>query len=703
MSTINQLREPSSPVVPRTGALRPLGLGEVRITGGFWGERQSVNGSATLQHIGHWLEHEGWLGNFDLAASGGLPEGRRGAVFADSEIYKYLEALAWEIGRTGDTALQRTFDSVVARVEAAQEADGYLSTSFGREGQRPRWSDLEWGHELYCLGHLFQAAVARLRTGHGADDRLVRVATRAADLVCEVFGPAGIQSICGHAEVEVGLTELARATGEERYLQQAKLFVERHGNGTLRDIEFGRSYYQDDVPVRDADVLRGHAVRANYLSAAAVDVAVDTGDDELLSALTTQWRNTVARRTYITGGQGSHHQGEAFGEDWVLPPDRAYSETCAAVGSVMFSWRLLLARGSAEYADLIERTLFNVVATSPSAEGTSFFYANTLHRRTPAAPVALDEVSPRPSSSLRAPWFEVSCCPPNVARTFASLAAYFATKDERGIQLHQYAPAEIATALEGDRRVALRVETDYPVSGVIRVTVDESPATAWALTLRVPAWAGSGRVTVRGADGSVDEREAASGWAVVDRVFARGDVVELDLPIRPRFTSPDPHIDAVRGTVAVERGPEVLSLESVDLAAAGLGETDIADLEVDTTVPPTERDGRVFVSLRAAVVPQRPWPYGPSLGPVVADAAVPGPAVPSPTVPGPGISGPVVSSPTVPGPTVADAAVAGPAVFDPAVPGSTAPASGADVALVPYHDWARRGPSAMRVWIPRSQ
>jgi len=667
---------PQAPVAPRRGRLRPLGQDEVRVTGGFWGDRQAVNAAGTLPHIGARLDSEGWLPNFDLAASGRLPAGRRGREFSDSEVYKYLEALAWEIGRTGDPALEERFREVVARVAAAQEADGYLNTRFGRPGQAARWSDLEWGHELYCLGHLFQAAVARARTRPDADDGLLEVARRAADLVCREFGADGRDAICGHAVVEVGLAELARATGDDRYLQQARVFVERHGRGTLRDIEWGRKYYQDDVAVRDAEVLRGHAVRANYLAAGAADVAVDTGDDELLAALRRQWDRTVARRTYITGGQGSHHQDEAFGEDWELPADRAYSETCAGVGSIMFSWRLLLAGGEPRHADLIERTLYNVVAASPAPDGRAFFYANTLHQRVPGVAADPGTTSPRASSSLRAPWFEVSCCPPNVARTLASLDAYVATADDEGVQLHQYAPASVRTTLPDGRVVAFDVETDYPASGRVRVVMravptppphgagapsgasgrggPAAPDAPWTLTLRVPSWAGGARLRIVPAGGGgAEEQDAAPGAVEVRRGFRAGDVVELELPMTPRLTAPDERIDAVRGCVVIERGPEVLALESVDLGATGAD--DVAQVAVAPGAEPVERDGRVWIDLVGHGDGDASWPYG------------------------------------EPGDERAST-------------GSRAPtgagAGSVSVPLVPYHEWAERGPSTMRVWIP---
>lgn len=634
-----------TPVAPTRGRLQPLGLDEVEITDGFWAERQRANHDGTLPHIEHWLEREGWLRNFDLAGSGDLVGHRRGREFSDSEIYKYLEALAWEIGRSDDDDLEQRFRRIVQRVANAQEPDGYIQTNFGRPGQQPRWSDLEWGHELYCMGHLFQAAVARARTRPGADDGLLEIATRAADLVVSEFGEGARETVCGHAEIEPALAELGRVTGDQRYIEQARLFVERRGHHVLKDIEWGRAYFQDDVPIREAVALRGHAVRANYLSAGAVDVAVETGDEGLLEALASQWSHTVDRRTYVTGGQGSHHQDEAFGDDYVLPADRAYSETCAGVGSIMFSWRLLLARGDEQYADLIERTLFNVVATSPSADGTSFFYTNTLHRREPGTEASLEEASPRAASSLRAPWFEVSCCPPNVARTMASLSALVATRDESGLQLHQFASSRIRTHLLDGGAVGLDVQTEYPASGVVRVIVTEAPDEEWTLGLRVPSWARGATLQISSTGAPVNGPEPVKpGLASVRRRFEAGDVVELVLPVYPQVTAPDPRIDAVRGTVAVERGPQVLCVESVDLPD---GVNDLSEVRLIRGSEPREQDGQVVIAGTAVSNAPDGWPYGER----------------------------------------AAESTGGPEL---------------DIPLVPYSTWGNRGPSAMRVWIPVS-
>lgn len=640
------------PVLPSRGRLRPLGLDEVRITGGFWAERQSVNAVASLDHIAYWLEREGWIRNFDLVATGDVASGRRGREFSDSEVYKFLEALAWEIGRGGDPALEARFCSIVDRVARAQEPDGYLSTRFGHPGQPPRWSDLPWGHELYCVGHLLQAAVARARTRPDADDGLVAIARRAADNVCETFGPDGIDGLCGHPEIETALVEFARATGDGRYLAQAALFVERRGHGRLGDVEWGREYFQDEMPVRQASVLRGHAVRANYLAAGVVDVATETDDPQLLEAARDQWRNAAARRTYLTGGQGSRHQDEAFGDDWMLPSDRAYSETCAAVGSVMLAWRLLLSSGDAGYADLIERTLFNVIATSPAVDGKRFFYANTLHRRALSILPDGDQPSIRAAAAQRAPWYEVSCCPTNVARTLASLAAYVATTDDEGIQIHQYVSGTVVhRAMDGPER-RLTITTGYPHDGQIRVRVDSDgdAGSLWTLSLRVPAWAGRGATLTVGAK----TRPVGPGYTTVRRAWRGGDEVVLSLPVAPRFTYPDPRIDAVRGCVAVERGPVVFAVESVDLPGAG----NLDQLRVDTACPPMVDSDRVVVRCRRIGPHDHDWPYGDAHGlPHGVGEAAPAPADRNDLI---------------------------------------------EVPLIPYHSWANRGPSTMRVWIPTS-
>lgn len=610
-------------------------MADVEITDGFWADRQRVNAEATIGHCHTWMERLGWVGNFTAAVEGRLPEDRQGVVFTDSDVYKLMEAAAWEHGRSGSVDANQRFEDLTRIIAPAQEDDGYLNTVFGRPGQRARYSDLEWGHELYCYGHMLQAAVARARSF--GEDEFVAMARRAADHVCATFGPGGIEKVGGHPEIELGLVELARVTGEERYLAQASLFLERRGHQTLDDIHWGRSYFQDDEPIRERKAFAGHAVRALYLAAAAVDVAVETDDEGLLESIVRQWERTVARRTYITGGMGSHHDGEMFGEDFALPPDRAYSETCAGIASVMLSWRLLLATGETRFADLAERTLFNVVATSPAPDGRAFFYANPLHQRVPGRIPEPDEVSNRAASSLREPWFRVSCCPTNVARTFASLGTYLATADSEGIQIHQYAGSRITTMLDGDKCVAVEVSTGYPYEGEVKVTVRETGDAEWTLSLRVPEWSVNSSLTDLG-----EQRRVSPGQVTVRRRFNEGDEIVLSLGIGPRWAFPDPRIDSIRGSVAVEHGPLVLCLESIDLQD-GLG---VDEVSVNPDAGFDERDGVVFASGIARDIADKTWPYqSENLKLAQRDIEVP---------------------------------------------------------LRPYNGWANRGPSAMRVWIPTS-
>ncbi|SEH01617.1 hypothetical protein SAMN05444920_12165 [Nonomuraea solani] len=607
----------ANPVLPSSGVLSPLGLDAVRLSPGFWGDRMALNREVTIAHCQEWEEKEGWIGNF----RGERP--RRGREFSDSEIYKLLEAMAW-----ADHPALPALAEIVAQ---AQEGDGYLNTRWTGS----RYTDFEWGHELYCYGHLIQAGVARLRT-HG-EDRLTEVAIRAADHVCRRFMD-GTQT-CGHPVIEMALVELYRATGTERYLEMARRFVERRGLPALGDIPFGRGYFQDDVPVRQAQVFRGHVVRALYLASGVVDVAVETGDQELLKAVESQWERTVARRTHLTGGMGSRHIDESYGDDYELPPDRAYNETCASIASVMLSHRLLLATGDVRYADLVERTLYNMLATGVALDGRSFFYANPLQVRVPAVP--LNGVNHAAEGGLRSPWFDVSCCPNNIARTMASLPAYVAAAAGDGILVHHFTPSEIR-----HERLAVRVETGYPWTGSVSVRVLEDGE--GRIGLRVPAWASDAtlaHVPVSSPDAPLPDgpviRPVGPGYAYVDGPWRAGDEIRLELPMRARWTYPDRRIDALRGSAAVERGPLVYCAESV------ADEPPLGDLTARVD-PPVEHevDGAVELEVAASLGAgaNGGWPYG--------EAGAHG--------------------------------------------------GGADVGLrlVPYHRWGNRGPATMRVWLP---
>jgi DUF1680 family protein len=467
------------------------------------------------------------------------------------------------------------------------------------------------------------------------------VALKLADHVYSEFGPEGRDAVCGHPEIELALMELYRATRQRRHLDLAQRFVDRRGHGTLGEIEFGAAYFQDDVPIRDASTLRGHAVRALYLAAGAVDVAVELGDDTLVQAVSRQWEHAVACRTYVTGGMGAHHQDEAFGDDYELPPDRAYAETCAGIASVMLSWRLLLATGDTRHADLIERTLYNNVLSSPRADGRAFFYVNTLHQRVAGTVPDEEHHSARALASLRAPWFEVSCCPTNVARTLANVGMYFASASEHALHLHQYGDVTIRAQLDSGSTVSVEVRTGYPYEQSVSLTLLDDLDDESSISLRVPAWARGSAVLSDGLD-----RVTANGETVViTGPRPAGSPYVLHLPMPPRVTRPDPRIDAVRGQVAIERGPFVLAVEDVDLPDG----VTVNDIVIDPTdIRPVEGGGAAAPMLLSHVADsEETLPYGEEF--------------------------PVERTP----------------VDDPSV-----------ATFRPYFQWANRGPSTMRVWTP---
>ena len=611
--------------------LRPLGPSRVTILDGFLAERQRVNRERTIPHGFDQLGRSGTLENLRLAAGGdGRYQARAdnsGATFPflDSDVYKWLEAVGWELGRAPDPGLAAAADQAIGLVAAAQRPDGYLNSYVQVVGGGIPHGDLAWGHELYCVGHLIQAAVAWHRALD--DDRLLAVAVGAADRVDKELGPTGREGVDGHPGIEMALVELTRVTGDQRYLGLAARMLDLRGRGLLGEGRFGAAYWQDHEPVREAATVAGHAVRQLYLDCGAVDVAVELDDHELLAAVERRWRDLVRTRTYLTGGMGSRHRDESFGDPFELPPDRAYAETCAAIASVMLGWRLLLATGEAGYADAIERALYNGVLSGVSLTGTRFFYVNPLQRRTRRA-------WEPPGHGERAPWYPCACCPPNLMRLLSSWEQYLASSDDTGVQLHQYATADIEADLAG-AAVRLSVRTGYPWDGRVTVRVERAPEHPWTLSLRVPRWCRSATITGPGGDGPV---AAGAGAAELSRRWQAGDTVVLDLDLPVRVVEPDPRVDAVRGCVAVERGPLVYCIEAADLPAG----TELEDLRWDPG--------------REPVTAPRP-----DLGEAVVGVTVP----------------------------VARRAPAGPG------------AAGLSAGAIPYHAWANRGAGAMRVWVPR--
>ena len=563
------------PTATASARLRPLETTAETVVDGFWARRLRVNRERTIRHGYGQLQSRGTLANLRLAA--GAADGSYQALadtggstfpFLDSDVYKWLEAVGWELGRGAEPGLAALADEAIATVAAAQRPDGYVNSYVQvlRDGAAHR--DLAWGHEFYCVGHLIQAAVAWHRAV--GDDRLLAVAVRAADRIDREFGPGGRDGVDGHPGIEMALVELTRVTGERRYLDLAARMVDLRGHGLLGSGRFGPTYWQDHLPVREATVVAGHAVRQLYLDCGVVDVAVELDDAELLASVTRRWQDLMRTRTYLTGGMGSRHRDEAFGDPYELPPDRAYAETCAAIASVMLGWRLLLATGEPGYADAIERAMYNGVLSGLALDGTHFFYVNPLQRRTHRAHEATGHAE-------RAPWYPCACCPPNLMRMLSSWPQYLATSNDTGVQLHQYASADLP-ARTAAGPVQLAVRTDYPWNGRINVHIVQTPDEPWTLTLRVPGWCRSASLT--GPD-----RVAAGvgpGPAELTRRWHRGDTVVLDLDLPVRVTEPDPRVDAVRGCVAVERGPLVYCVESADLPPG----TELEEVRFDRGRPP---------------------------------------------------------------------------------------------------------------------
>lgn len=547
-------RGPVSPQATERLALLPVEEGEVAITGGLWAGRQQVNRERSIPRGMALLEESGLLESLRVAAgrSAAGPEAvrRNGWAYSrDADIYKLLEAIAWERRHGRDAAQEAFFGATVELLEQAQRPDGYLNIYYTVVAPEQRFANPAVSHEVYYAGLLAQAAVADLRTGGDPQAGLPAAAGRFADLLARELPAALSGYVEGHPLTEMAYVELFRATGRRDVLDMAGDLLRRRGRRTLAWRSFAPDYYQDDVPVEEAATIRGHAVRALFLLCGAADFYIETGAEPMLRSALAQWEDMTATKSYITGGQGARHEGESYGEAYELPNDRAYCETCAAFAAIMLSWRLLLITGQSRYADFMERLLYNAFLAGIGADGESFFYVNPLQARSPIG---------------RQAWFDCACCPPNVMRMLASLEHYLATRTASGVQLHQYASGKIRAAV-GGQPFGLEVSTGYPYDGQVAVRITEAPDGPADLALRIPAWAGDATVTVAGQ--ATGAGPAADGYLHLHRRWAVGDEVVLDLPLRPRTVTGSPRVDAVRGCVAFERGPLVYCFEGIDLPA----------------------------------------------------------------------------------------------------------------------------------------
>lgn len=550
-----------------------LPLGAVTLRDGFWKHKATINREQGLAHGFRMLEAAGNLDNFRIA-TGQMTGAYRGYVFNDSDVYKWLEAVGWELGNAPDPELAAMGDQAITLIQKAQGADGYLDTYYQVAKPEGRWTDFDMGHEMYCAGHLIQAAVAFHRAL--GDDRLLDVARRFADYLYAEFGPGKREEKCGHPEIETALVELYRVTQERSYLELAQCFIDRRGQQRMgRKGPFEPNYYQDHVPVRQADAVTGHAVRQLYLTTGVADVYLERGEQSLRDALERLWQDMVTTKLYITGGVGARHDGEAFGAPYELPSDEAYCETCAGIANFMWNWRMLLISGQARYADLMERVLYNNILAGVGMDGCHFFYTNPLFVR---GKEYLRNERAWQGKEGRGIWYDCACCPPNVMRLFSSLAHYVATSDAAGVQIHLYTPADIAADVPGIGPVQLSMRTAYPAQGSVRIELEQGDAGHWQLALRLPEWCDKPQLTV---NGQPIRPTMTNGYCNIERVWSVGDVLELELDMTPRLTAPNPRALSLRGMLAIERGPLVYCFEDLDQP----NHVSVSDVQLDPEQP----------------------------------------------------------------------------------------------------------------------
>jgi len=595
---------------------QPLAVKDVALNKGLLSERMRVIREEVIPYQWKALndqvpgaEPSHAIENLQIAA--GEKEGvHHGFIFQDSDVAKWLEAVGYRLATHPDPELEKTADEVIELLGRAQEEDGYLNSFFTIMRPEGRWTNLRDDHELYCAGHLIEAAVAYYE-GTGKRN-LLDIVCRFVDLIDSVFGPepGKLKGYPGHQEIELALIRLYHVTGDEKHLKLAKFFIDQRGQQPHYFVqewekrgETGKSWYawpleyqQSHLPVREQTKAVGHSVRAMYMYSAMVDVARETNDVELMDVAKGLWRNVVSKQMYITGGVGSQEYGEGFSTDYDLPSDTAYTETCAAIGLVFWAQRLLQVEPKAEYADVLERALFNGVLSGISLDGQRFFYVNPLEVVPEVISRRRDHFHVRPT---RQSWFGCACCPPNIARLVASVGKYMYGVEGNALYVHLYGD-NTAEAVWAGKNVTLRQETDYPYEGEVKVSIEAPEAVDGVLYLRIPGWCQEWNVKVNGE--IVTSPTLEEGYLKLARVWTNGDTIELSLAMPVMRVRSNTLVRETIGKVALQRGPLVYCLEEQDnganLAALILpAESEfIVEFEEELNVPILRGEAKRYVS-----------------------------------------------------------------------------------------------------------
>jgi len=562
--------------------INPVAFTEVQITDDFWFPRMEINRKVTIPFAFEKSEETGRIDNF--AKAGGLMPGKfMGRRYNDSDVFKIMEGAAYSLTLYPDKELEKYLDDLIEKIAAAQEDDGYLYTARTIDPDNPpsgagekRWSNLGSSHELYNVGHMYEAAVAYyLATGKR---NFLDIAIKNAGFIDSVFRPDKRRGFPGHQEIEIGLVKLYRFTGDKKYLKLAKFFLDERGR-QKHEKKFSEEspfsiynqawYLQAHKPVIEQDEAIGHAVRATYMYSGMADVAALTGDIEYINAIDRIWKNVVSKKIYITGGIGSRHEGEAFGDDYELPNATAYNETCAAIGNVFWNHRLFLLHGDAKYIDVLERTLYNGLLAGISLNGDLFFYPNPLESD--------GKYKFNQGEATRKHWFDCACCPVNIGRFVPSIPGYVYAHKNDNLYINLFVQGSGKFNI-GNNLVKVTQETRYPWEGKVKISVEPEQTVKFSINVRIPGWARNEPVpsdlytwlnpnteipTLR-VNSETLSPDMDKGFACITRRWKKGDVIELDLPMPVRRVVAHEMVKDNIGRVALQKGPIVYCLEGVD-------------------------------------------------------------------------------------------------------------------------------------------